>query len=49
MFIIDDRLIVKQMVSSWKIGEKEALLKFAPKYFEYMNKDPNVCTKNQPD
>ncbi|CAG8515932.1 7915_t:CDS:2 [Funneliformis mosseae] len=36
----DDRLIIKQMVSSWRIGEKEALLKFAPKYFEYMNKAP---------
>ncbi|CAI2172898.1 14794_t:CDS:10 [Funneliformis geosporum] len=38
----DERLIIKQMVSSWRIGEKEALLKFAPKYFEYMNKAPII-------
>ncbi|CAB4426141.1 unnamed protein product [Rhizophagus irregularis] len=37
----DERLVVKQMVSSWRTGEKEALLKFAPKYFDYMNKPPS--------
>ncbi|KAF9992460.1 hypothetical protein BGZ80_008544, partial [Entomortierella chlamydospora] len=26
------------IVSSWNIAEKDALLKFAPKYFEYMEK-----------
>ncbi|CAH1760165.1 1620_t:CDS:10 [Entrophospora sp. SA101] len=38
----DDRLVIKQMVSSWRIAEKDALLKFAPKYFEYMDKAPNT-------
>ncbi|RUS34161.1 hypothetical protein BC938DRAFT_482212 [Jimgerdemannia flammicorona] len=33
----DDRLVLKQMVSSWNIAEKDALLKFAPKYFDYMD------------
>lgn len=30
------------MLSSWRVAEKEGFLKFAPKYFEYMNKRPNV-------
>ncbi|RUS13321.1 hypothetical protein BC937DRAFT_95501, partial [Endogone sp. FLAS-F59071] len=36
------------MVSSWNIAEKDALLKFAPKYFEYMGKSvesPSVLAK----
>ncbi|KAF9436888.1 hypothetical protein BGZ76_002689 [Entomortierella beljakovae] len=44
----DDRFVVKQMVSSWNIAEKDALLKFAPKYFEYMEKTheaPTVLAK----
>ncbi|KAF9202093.1 hypothetical protein BGZ49_007733 [Haplosporangium sp. Z 27] len=44
----DDRFVVKQMVSSWNIAEKDALLKFAPKYFEYMektNEAPTVLAK----
>ncbi|CAG8474143.1 3472_t:CDS:10 [Diversispora eburnea] len=38
----DNRLVIKQMVSSWRIAEKEGFLKIAPKYFEYMNKRPNM-------
>ncbi|CAG8567202.1 27595_t:CDS:10 [Gigaspora margarita] len=37
----DDQLVIKQMVKSWTISEKEALLQFSPKYFEYMNKSSN--------
>ncbi|KAJ1553076.1 hypothetical protein HK405_009026, partial [Cladochytrium tenue] len=34
----DDRLVVKQLASNWTLVEKDALLKFAPAYFDYMNK-----------
>ncbi|RIB16873.1 hypothetical protein C2G38_2038203 [Gigaspora rosea] len=37
----DDQLVIKQMVKSWTISEKEALLQFSPKYLEYMNKSSN--------
>ncbi|KAF9942160.1 hypothetical protein BGZ67_002796 [Mortierella alpina] len=40
----DDRFVVKQMVSSWNIAEKDELLKFAPKYFEYMEKSHDAPT-----
>jgi hypothetical protein len=36
------------MVSSWNVAEKDELLKFAPKYFEYMAKtqsSPTVLVK----
>ncbi|KAG0037354.1 hypothetical protein BGZ82_002691 [Podila clonocystis] len=44
----DDRFVVKQMVSNWNIAEKDELLKFAPKYFEYMEQTheaPTVLAK----
>ncbi|KAI8598890.1 hypothetical protein EDD21DRAFT_308774, partial [Dissophora ornata] len=44
----DDRFVVKQMVSSWNIAEKDELLKFAPKYFDYMERTheaPTVLAK----
>ncbi|KAF9159386.1 hypothetical protein DFQ26_006596 [Actinomortierella ambigua] len=44
----DDRFVVKQMISSWNMAEKDELLKFAPKYFEYMEKtqeSPTVLAK----
>ncbi|KAG0320175.1 hypothetical protein BGZ99_004665 [Dissophora globulifera] len=44
----DDRFVIKQMVSSWNVAEKDALLKFAPKYFEYMentHEAPTVLAK----
>ncbi|KAI8887320.1 hypothetical protein K501DRAFT_212103 [Backusella circina FSU 941] len=34
----DDRFLVKEMMNAWNIAEKDAFLKFAPKYFDYMNK-----------
>ncbi|KAF9916580.1 hypothetical protein BX616_003396 [Lobosporangium transversale] len=40
----DDRFVIKQMVSSWNIAEKDELLKFAPKYFEYMEKPHDAPT-----
>ncbi|KAG0054758.1 hypothetical protein BGZ83_010541 [Gryganskiella cystojenkinii] len=40
----DDRFVVKQMVSSWNIAEKDELLKFAPKYFEYMEQTSDAPT-----
>ncbi|KAG0266133.1 hypothetical protein BG011_003120 [Mortierella polycephala] len=44
----DDRFVVKQMVSSWNIAEKDELLKFAPKYLDYMERSheaPTVLAK----
>ncbi|KAF9956361.1 hypothetical protein BGZ65_002787 [Modicella reniformis] len=44
----DDRFVIKQMVSSWNVAEKDELLKFAPKYFEYMTNThaaPTVLAK----
>ncbi|KAI7869233.1 hypothetical protein BDF14DRAFT_1786180 [Spinellus fusiger] len=32
----DDRFIVKEMVNAWNIAERDSFLKFAPKYFAYM-------------
>ncbi|KAI1316992.1 hypothetical protein EDD11_009150 [Mortierella claussenii] len=40
----DDRFVIKQMVSSWNIAEKDELLKFAPKYFEYMENSHEAPT-----
>jgi hypothetical protein len=31
------------MMNAWNIAEKDAFLKFAPKYFDYMNKTDKVC------
>lgn len=33
---MDGRFVIKQMLSAWNLVEKDALLKFAPAYFEYM-------------
>ncbi|KAJ3289004.1 1-phosphatidylinositol-3-phosphate 5-kinase [Borealophlyctis nickersoniae] len=44
----DDQLVVKQLAAKWTIAEKDALLKFAPAYFEYMNnsdKHPTILAK----
>ncbi|KAG0355477.1 hypothetical protein BGZ54_001138 [Gamsiella multidivaricata] len=44
----DERFVIKQMISSWNIAEKDELLKFAPKYFDYMEKTheaPTVLAK----
>ncbi|KAG0238882.1 hypothetical protein BGW42_000043 [Actinomortierella wolfii] len=44
----DDRFVVKQMISSWNMAEKDELLKFAPMYFAYMEKtqeSPTVLAK----
>lgn len=38
----DDRLVVKQMLNHWTIAEKDALLKFAPSYFDYMDQSSQV-------
>ncbi|KAJ3108681.1 hypothetical protein HDU96_007454 [Phlyctochytrium bullatum] len=44
----DDQLVVKQLASNWTLVEKDALLKFAPLYFDYMSnsdKNPTVLAK----
>ncbi|KAI9592329.1 hypothetical protein BDF19DRAFT_425524 [Syncephalis fuscata] len=44
----DDRLVVKQMLNNWTVAEKDALLKFAPSYFNYMDQssqNPSVLAK----
>jgi hypothetical protein len=38
----DDRLVVKQMLNNWTVAEKDALLKFAPSYFNYMDQSSQV-------
>ncbi|KAI8848289.1 hypothetical protein BC829DRAFT_443950 [Chytridium lagenaria] len=39
----DDQLVIKQLASNWTLVEKDALLKFAPLYFSYMqNSDKNA-------
>ncbi|KAI9287807.1 hypothetical protein BC943DRAFT_201630 [Umbelopsis sp. AD052] len=44
----DNRLVLKQMVSSWNVAERDALLRFAPKYFAYLERSagaPSVLAK----
>ncbi|KAI8344710.1 hypothetical protein BC941DRAFT_387495 [Chlamydoabsidia padenii] len=44
----DDRLVVKEMVNAWNIAEKDAFLRFAPKYFDYIresDKAPSLLAK----
>ncbi|KAG0191355.1 hypothetical protein DFQ28_000368 [Apophysomyces sp. BC1034] len=44
----DDRFVVKEMVNAWNIAEKDAFLKFAPKYFDYLKRSvekPTVLAK----
>ncbi|KAJ3039702.1 1-phosphatidylinositol-3-phosphate 5-kinase [Rhizophlyctis rosea] len=44
----DDLLVVKQLAVKWTIVEKDALLMFAPRYFEYMgnsDKNPTILAK----
>ncbi|KAI9493812.1 hypothetical protein BDB00DRAFT_872055 [Zychaea mexicana] len=45
----DDRLVIKEMISSWNLAEKQQFLEFAPAYFDYMKRTaeevPSVLTK----
>ncbi|KAI9260716.1 hypothetical protein BDA99DRAFT_90341 [Phascolomyces articulosus] len=45
----DDRLVIKEMISSWNLAEKQQFLQFAPAYFDYMKRTtsevPSVLTK----
>ncbi|KAI8145663.1 hypothetical protein BJV82DRAFT_601784 [Fennellomyces sp. T-0311] len=44
----DGRLVIKEMVNAWNNVEKESILKFAPKYFDYMkstDETPSVLAK----
>ncbi|KAJ3413856.1 hypothetical protein HDV05_007377 [Chytridiales sp. JEL 0842] len=44
----NDQLVIKQLASNWTHAEKDALLKFAPAYFDYMqnaDKNPTVLAK----
>ncbi|KAI8993291.1 hypothetical protein BDB01DRAFT_775799 [Pilobolus umbonatus] len=38
----DDRLVIKEMMNAWNVVEKDAFLKFAPRYFEHMEQSSNV-------
>lgn len=38
----DNRLVLKEMVSSWNVAERDALLRFAPKYFTYLKTSAGV-------
>lgn len=44
---IDDRLVIKEMMNAWNVAEKDAFLKFAPKYFEHMKRSANVTFKKR--
>ncbi|KAI9348295.1 hypothetical protein DFJ73DRAFT_625838, partial [Zopfochytrium polystomum] len=44
----DDRLVIKQLATNWTVAEKDALLKFAPAYFDHISradKTPTVLAK----
>ncbi|KAI8068680.1 hypothetical protein BC940DRAFT_272721 [Gongronella butleri] len=44
----DDRMVVKEMVNAWNIAEKDAFLRFAPKYFQYIKEtaqSPSILAK----
>lgn len=43
---LDDRFIIKEMMNAWNVAEKDAFLKFAPKYFEHIKKSANVSVIN---
>ena len=40
--IVDDRFVIKEMMNAWNVAEKDAFLKFAPKYFDHVKKSANV-------
>ncbi|ORZ13259.1 hypothetical protein BCR42DRAFT_355612 [Absidia repens] len=40
----DDRLVVKEMMNAWNIAEKDAFLRFAPKYFDYVKESGSAPT-----
>ncbi|GAN05268.1 hypothetical protein MAM1_0086c04737 [Mucor ambiguus] len=42
----DDRFVIKEMMNAWNVAEKDAFLKFAPKYFDHINKSANVSMTN---
>ncbi|CEP06872.1 hypothetical protein [Parasitella parasitica] len=37
----DDRFVIKEMMNAWNVAEKDAFLKFAPKYFDHIKKSCN--------
>jgi hypothetical protein len=39
-------MVVKEMMNAWNVAEKDAFLKFAPKYFEHMKRSANVSQPN---
>ncbi|KAI9487374.1 MAG: hypothetical protein EXX96DRAFT_475244 [Benjaminiella poitrasii] len=44
----NDRFVIKEMMNAWNMAEKDAFLKFAPKYFQHMKKSvdtPSVLAK----
>ncbi|ORX63220.1 hypothetical protein DM01DRAFT_1403580 [Hesseltinella vesiculosa] len=44
----NNRMVVKEMVNAWNIAEKDAFLRFAPKYFQYIKETaqaPSILAK----
>jgi hypothetical protein len=41
-YYADDRFVVKEMMNIWNVSEKDAFLKFAPKYFDHLKKSTQV-------
>lgn len=48
MTIKDDRFVIKEMVNAWNVAEKDAFLKFAPKYFDHMKMSATVSLTTKP-
>ncbi|KAI8905141.1 hypothetical protein EDD86DRAFT_212309 [Gorgonomyces haynaldii] len=40
----DDQIVLKELCSRWTLAEKDALMKFAPKYFDYMKSTAQNAT-----
>ena len=38
LLYVDDRFVIKEMISSWNLAEKQQFLRFAPAYFDYMKR-----------
>ena len=41
---LDEQIVVKELCSRWTVAEKDALMKFAPSYFKYLNQTNKNAT-----
>lgn len=47
LLLVDNRLVVKEMMNAWNIAEKDAFLRFAPKYLDYMKTTDQVHKRSR--